>query len=79
MADSLGDLLGQGRYKEPPEIQKIKDFVNSEVGIVPVVSMNTTAFVIKIPSAGAATNLRFKIFQLQRSLGGDRKIIIKIG
>jgi hypothetical protein len=78
MADSLGDILGKRGLDEPPEIKKIKEFVQAEVGITPEVRITKTLYVVSLPSAPAASNLRFKLFQLQRSLGHERKIIIKI-
>lgn len=65
-------------YSEPPEVQAIKDFVKSEVGIVPAVSVTKDSFIVTLPSAAAAGTLRFRLFQLQRQLGHDRRIIIKI-
>lgn len=79
MTDSLGDIMGSRNYSEPPEIQKIKDFVYQEVQLIPSVSVTKTSFIVSVPSAAAAGNLRFKLFQLQRQLGNERKIILKIG
>ncbi len=78
MGDSLGDLLNKGRFKEPPEIGIIKTFVHEQTGITPDVKMTPTTFIVAMPNASAAGTLRFKLFQLQRSMGHERKIIIKI-
>jgi hypothetical protein len=78
MSDSLGDLLNRGSFKEPPEIDVIKKFVHEHTGITPQVAMTPKTFVVSMPSASAAGTLRFKLFQLQRSMGHTRKIIIKI-
>lgn len=78
MSDSLGDLLGRGSFNEPPEIGIIKKFVHEQTGITPNVKITPTTFVVAMPNAAAAGTLRFKLFQLQRSMGHDRKIIIKI-
>lgn len=78
MSDSLGNLLDKGRFKEPPEIAVIKKFVHEQTGITPNVKMTPTTFVVAMPNAAAAGTLRFKLFQLQRSMGHARKIIIKI-
>lgn len=78
MGDSITDILNSRGFTEPSEIQKIKDFVYAEVEIVPSVSVTKTSFIVSVPSAAAAGNLRFRIFQLQRQLGDERKIILKI-
>ena len=78
MGDSLGDILGSRGLSEPPEIKLIKDFVISEVGLTPEVRVTPSSFIVSVPSAAAAGTLRFKLFQLQRQLGNQRKIILKI-
>ncbi len=78
MANSLGDILGKQNYAEPPEVARIKEFVQAEVGIIPRVAMTKEVFFVSVPSASAASTLRFKLFQLQRELGHSRKIVLKI-
>lgn len=78
MSDSITDILSSRNFAEPPEVKAIKDFVMAEVGITPSVSVNKTSFIVSMPSASAAGTLRFKLFQLQRQLGNQRKIIIRI-
>ncbi len=78
MGDSIGDILGKGNFKEPPEIGIIKTFVHEQTGISPKVAITQKNYIVSMPNASAAGTLRFKLFQLQRSLGHERKIIIKI-
>lgn len=79
MSQLLGDVLGKRNYDEPPEIRQIKDFVLSEIGITPAVSVNSETFVIKVPSAAAAGALRTKLFRLQKQLSTKRRVVIRIG
>lgn len=79
MSQLLGDVLSSRNYGEPPEIRQIKKFVNAAIGITPAVSVNAETFVVRVPSAAAAGTLRTKIFQLQKELGGKRRVIIRIG
>lgn len=79
MSQLLGDVLGNRNYGEPPEIKQIKEFVETQIGIVPAVSVNSETFVVRVPSAAAAGALRGKIFQLQRQIEGKRRIVIRIG
>lgn len=78
MSDSIADILGSRNLSEPPEVQRIKDFVQVEIGLTPSVSVTKTAFIVAIPGASAAGTLRFKLFQLQRQLGNNRKVVIRI-
>lgn len=78
MTDSLSDILGKRQYSEPPEVAIIKEFVKSEIGETPKVSVSDGNFYVLISSSAAAGNLRFKLFQLQRSLGHAHKIIIRV-
>ena len=78
MAGSLGDLLNNSRFSEPPEINKIKKFVQEHIDQTPKVRMTGQNFIVYIEGASAANALRFQIFRLQRSFGNTHKIIIKI-
>ena len=78
MSDSISDILKKRGPSEPPEIEKIKKFVYDEIGQTPNVAMRNDNFFVHIEGSSAANTLRFKLFQLQRSLGHKHKIIIKI-
>jgi len=78
MTDSLSDILGKREYSEPPEVAMIKDFVKAEIGETPKVSVSHGNFIVQISSSAAAGNLRYKLFQLQRSIGHAHKIIIRV-
>lgn len=78
MGDSIGDILNKRGLSEPPEIKIIKDFVTAEVGLMPDVKVTQNSFIVSLPSAAAANTLRFKLFQLQRQLGHERKIVLRI-
>lgn len=78
MGDSIQDILGSRGLSEPPEIRQIKEFVQAEVGLIPQVKVTPEAFIVSLPSAAAASTLRFRLFQLQRNLGSQRKIILKV-
>lgn len=78
MTDSLGDILKNRGHSEPPEIQKIKQFVEAEIDQTPRVALINGNFFVSISGASAANNLRLKIYPLQREIGMDKKIIIKI-
>lgn len=79
MTQSLGDVLQRRNYGEPPEIAQIKQFVQSEIGVTPAVSMTTETFVIHLRSAAAAGALRSKLYVLQRELDTKKRLLIRIG
>lgn len=79
MGKSLADLLADKNFQEPPEIKQIKEFVQSEIGLTPRVSVNTNSYTIKVPSAAAAGTLRSSLFKLQDQLGADKRLLIRIG
>lgn len=78
MTDSLSDLLKKRGNNEPPEIKIIKQYVQDEVGLIPKVAVSRNGFTITMPNAGAAGTLRLKLFPLQRQLGHDKQLIIRI-
>lgn len=79
MGQSLGDLLAGKNYREPPEIRQIKDFVQSEIGLTPRVTINTESYIIQVPSAAAAGTLRSSLFKLQSQLETKKRLLIRIG
>ena len=78
MGDSIADILKSKGPSEPPEIKKIKDFVEEEIGQRPKVAIYDGNFFVYISGSVAASNIRYRIFQLQRNLGLENKIIIKV-
>lgn len=78
MSQLIGDVLSQRNYAEPPEVQQIKAFVLAEIGVTPGITITTDAYLVRLNSAAAAGALRGKVFQLQKQLGGTRRIVIRI-
>lgn len=79
MAQQLGDLLKDKSYGEPPEIKLIKDFVQTEIGLIPQVKITENAYLITVPYAAAAGILRASLFKLQKELGDEKRLLIRIG
>ena len=79
MTQSLGDLLSNKSFDEPAEIREIKQFVQTEIGVVAKVSIRTEAYVVTVTSAAAAGALRSCIYKLQKQLGDKKRILIRIG
>lgn len=79
MSQLLSDVLTGRNYGEPPEIRQIKEFVMTQIGITPAVSVTAETFVVRVPSASAAGALRGKLFLLQKELDDKRRVVIRIG
>lgn len=79
MPQLLGDMLSKRDYSEPPEVKLIKDFVKSELNFEVNVSIKANALIVHVPSAGAAGALRPKVFQLQKLVEGEKRIVVRIG
>jgi hypothetical protein len=79
MTQSIGDVMASRSYGEPPDIRRIKDFVKTEIGIVPGVSSNAESYIVRVPSAAAAGALRVGLFRLHKLLATKKRILIRIG
>lgn len=79
MSQLLSDMLKNRNYDEPPEVKIIKDFIKSEFGFTVNVSVKANSFVVNVPSASAAGALRSKVFQLQKMIKDEKRIVIRIG
>jgi hypothetical protein len=79
MSQLLGDVLSSRNYGEPPEIRQIKEFVQTELGLTPAVSITSENYVVRLNSAAAAGALRSKLFHLQKQLNTSKRVVIRIG
>jgi hypothetical protein len=79
MADALGDLLPTGRFEEPPEVQIIKDFIQTTFRQSAQIAVQPTLIVIRVKSAALAGALRPELHRLQELCQTDKRLIIRIG
>lgn len=78
MTTSIADLLKNRSADEPPEIQTIKQFVKTEFNTSCQVSLQSNQIIITIQSASLAGALRMKLHELQRDVGPDKRLVIRI-
>lgn len=78
MTNSIGDILSDKNFAEPPEIRQIKKFVQDTIGLSAAVSVTTDAFIVSVPSAAGAGALRPHINKLQNQLKSEKRIILRI-
>ncbi len=78
MTNSLGDLLQPDKFKEPPEVQIIKDFIIQNFQQTPVVGVLPGQITISIKGAALAGTLRMRLPELKALCNTDKKLIIRI-
>lgn len=78
MTDSLGDILKHKKLSEPPEIKQIKAYSQDLLNTIPEVKISGSTYTIWLPNASAANTLRLNIYPLQKQVGMDKKIYIRI-
>ncbi len=78
MSNSIGDLLSQKAFFEPPEIKIIKDFVDQTFQVKPTVAVGDREIIIGVSSAALAGALRPHLFELQRECKTTKRLVIRI-
>jgi hypothetical protein len=78
MTDSLQDILSKRNYGEPPELERVRSFVEDVIGTKPSLSMRTNTIFVTVPSAAAAGALRVHTFKIERELQNKYRIVIRI-
>lgn len=79
MIDALGDILGNKRFEEPPEIAIIKKFVKENFKTDVSVTMHARYITIHAPNSAFAASLQMQLHELQRLVGSNRRLAIRIG
>ncbi|HSX45204.1 MAG TPA: hypothetical protein VLF39_03835 [Candidatus Saccharimonadales bacterium] len=77
--ESLGGLLGQQKFVEPPEIAAIKDYVQTKYKSPVSIKIGDKQITIITSSAALAGTLRLELHTLQEQLKTEKKLIIRIG
>lgn len=79
MSDSISDILGKKDFKEPPEIQAVKQFVSDKFGEIPSVKLTDSAIIIGVSSSALAGALRPEIHKLAEQLNTKKRLVLRIG
>jgi hypothetical protein len=77
--DSLGKLLGQRDFSEPPEVTAIKHYVRSNFKTDIVVTVRPRDIVISAPSAALVNTLRLRSQDIKRQCQLDKRLVFRIG
>lgn len=78
MTKSLADIMAD-KWEEPPEIKLIKDYIHKNYKAESAVSIGPKQINISVSSSSLASSLRMQIYDLQKQLKTDKKLVIKIG
>lgn len=76
--DSLGHILGNKDYEEPPMVQSIKSYVKSEFKADVGVQISDKSVIINVPNSSLANMLRLRLPDLRRRCQIDGKIVLRI-
>ena len=77
--DSLGSLLGDQKFAEPPEITAIKDYVLTRYKSPVNVLVTDKQITIIVKSAALAGTLRMELHTLAETIKTDKKLSLRIG
>jgi hypothetical protein len=77
--DSLGSILGDKDFDEPPEMASIKKYVQDEFKIAVGVQVRERDIIISVPSAALANTLRLRGPDIKRRCQLDKRLTFRIG
>lgn len=77
--DSLGSILGNKDFDEPPEMASIKKYVQDEFQSVVGVQVRERDIIISVPSAALANTLRLRGPEMKRRCQLDKRLTFRIG
>ena len=77
--DSLGSILGNKDFDEPPEMASIKKYVQDEFKTKVGVMVRERDIVIQVPSAALANTLRLRTPEIKRRCQIDKRLTFRIG
>ncbi len=76
---SLSDILSNRSFDEPTEITALRNFVQDRYDVTPNITVNQDYIVLRVPSAGLATNLKMEQLQIARFCKLTKKLVIRTG
>ncbi len=79
MTDSLADILGRTNPHIPREITALKAYIHKEFGFEVGASISKTQIAIIAPNGSAATLLRMRLPDLQKTARTKLRLVIRIG
>ena len=77
--DSLGSILSDKDFDEPPEMSSIKKYVQDEFKVAVSVLVREKDIVIGVPNAALANTLRLRGPDIKRRCQTDKRLTFRIG
>lgn len=77
--DSLHDIMSRKDFDESQEALAIKKYVRDEFDETVAVTVKEKEIIIAAPNAALASTLRMRVLQLQRLIGGKKRLVFRIG
>jgi hypothetical protein len=77
--DSLGSILSNKDFDEPPEMASIKKYVQDEFQTAVSVQVRERDIVVSVPSAALANTLRLRGPDIKRRCQLDKRLTFRIG
>jgi hypothetical protein len=77
--DSLGSILHQKDFDEPPEMASIKKYVQDEFQLAVGVQVRERDIVVIVSSAALANTLRLRGPEIKRRCQIDKRLTFRIG
>jgi len=77
--DSLGSILHQKDFDEPPEMASIKKYVRDEFQLGVGVQVRERDIVVTVSSAALANTLRLRGPEIKRRCQLDKRLTFRIG
>ena len=77
--DSLGSLLGNKDFHEPPEVQAIKKYVKDAFNVDVMVMVRERDIVIGVANAALANTLRLRSPEIKRQCQLSKRLTFRIG
>lgn len=76
---SIREILSKKQFEEPPEIQRIKDFVEEKFHARVSVAVQPNQIVITAVNAALAATLRLHLLHLQEAAKTSKRFVFRIG
>jgi hypothetical protein len=77
--DSLNDILSRKDFDEPAESLAIKRYVREKYDEAVAVTIREKEIIIAAPNASLANTLRFKVVDLRKLVGTEKRLVFRIG
>jgi hypothetical protein len=76
--DSILTILGNKDFDEPPEINKIKEFIRNEYGVSIGVQVREKDIILSVPDASLANTLRLNQQEIKKEAKTEKRLTFRI-